>query len=242
MKAYRCAWVCLSVVMGLSQAKGDVISTFDIDADGWTLFQNAGAPFGWVSSGGNPGGHITATDKTNDWAYVQAPAKFLAPALYGGVFAFDLRVDNLDAPPSFPGLFNVRVGLQGAGLTLINEGPLPTTSWNSFSFALDEAAGSGWRKFSNLSQNYSAGAPQATQSEMLAVLAGLTRVVIATDYTNAALDSVNQPIDQIFIDNVRLSEVPEPAAAAILASVCAALCSSRKHRAPQSWPPSRRSS
>ena len=198
----------LSVLLATSSAEaGVIISTFDTDDDGWTLFQNGGAPFGWIAAGGNPDGHIGATDKTNDWAYVQAPSKFLGPAQYDGTFSFDLRLDNLEQPLFFPGIFNVRVGLQGAGLTLINEGALPTTAWQNYSFTLDALPASGWRKFSDLSQNYSAGAPLAEIAEMQAVLDSLTRVVIATDYTYASIDSNVPQIDRTYIDNVRLTTV-----------------------------------
>jgi hypothetical protein len=142
---------------------------------------------------------------------VQAPSKFLTPAEYDGTFSFDLRHDNLQQPAGFPGIFNVRVGLQGAGLTLINEGPLPTLAWVNYSFDLNESSAAGWRKFSNLSQNYSALAPQATEAEMRSVLDGLTRIVIATDYTLASTDSNVPQIDRTYIDNVRLSTIPEPA-------------------------------
>lgn len=200
-------------------AKADITSEFDVDKDGWTLFQNSGPNFDWIAVGGNPAGHIGSTDNTSDWAYVQAPAKFLTPARYDGKFSFDLRHDNLDQPAGFPGIFNVRVGLQGAGLTLINEGPLPTTSWTNYDFILNETSAAGWRKFSNLSQNYSPGAPQATQAEMQAVLAGLTRIVIATDYTLASTDSNVPEVDRTYLDNVRLTTIPEPATLLLVSAV-----------------------
>ena len=214
-------------------ARADVTSTFDTDKDGWTVFQNTAVNFDWIAVGGNPAGHIGATDNTADWAYVQAPSKFLTPAEYDGTFSFDLRADNLNQPAGFPGIFNVRVGLQGAGFTLINEGPLPTTSWTNYSFNLNETSAAGWRKFSNLSQNYSPLAPQATQAEMQSVLDGLTRIVIATDYTLASTDSNVPEVDRTYIDNVRLSTVPEPAT---LLLVSVALVASPflgcKHRRP----------
>ncbi len=207
------------LIAGLTTcALGDVISTFDTDKDGWTLFQNAGPSFDWIASGGNPAGHIGATDNTSDWAYVSAPSKFVTAAQYNQTFSFDLRHDNLQQPVGFPGIFNVRVGLQGAGFTLINEGALPTLNWVNYSFPLNESSAAGWRKFSNLSQNYSAGAPLASQAEMLAVLAGLSRIVISTDYTLASTDSNVPQIDRTYIDNVLLTttETPEPATFAML--------------------------
>lgn len=206
-------------------ARADVISTFDSDLDGWMLFQNAPPDFEWIAAGGNPDGHLGATDNTSDWGYVQAPPKFLTPAQYDGTFSFDLKVESLEQPTGFPGIFNVRVGLQGGGLTLINEGALPTLDWVNYSFTLNESSGAGWRKFSDLSQNYSGLAPLATQAEMQAVLAGLTRIVIATDYTLASTDSNVPEVDRTYIDNVRLSTPPVPrrASAALLSPASLAL-------------------
>ena len=209
-------------------ANADVTSTFDTDKDGWTVFQNTAADFDWIAVGGNPAGHIGATDNTADWAYVQAPSKYLTPAEYDGTFSFDLRADNLNQPAGFPGIFNVRVGLQGAGFTLINEGALPTTSWTNYSFTLNETSAAGWRKFSNLSQNYSPGSPQATQAEMQSVLDGLTRIVIATDYTLASTDSNVPEVDRTYIDNVRLSTIPEPATLLLVSVALVAGCPWRR--------------
>lgn len=217
-----------TIALATSMASADVISTFDADLDGWTLFQNSGPNFDWIPTGGNPGGYLGATDNTSDWAYVRAPAKFLAPALYDGTFSFDLKHDNLQQPIGFPGIFNVRVGLQGAGLTLINEGGLPTLDWVNYSFALNETSAAGWRKFSNFSQNYSPGAPQATQSEMQSVLAALSMIVIATDYTLASTDSGVPQIDRTHVDNVRLTIVPEPSSFAL--ALLAALATAAWHR------------
>jgi hypothetical protein len=228
------------LMLGASHAQaGIVTSTFDTDTDGWTMFQNAGPQFGWIATGGNPGGHIGATDQTSDWAYVQAPAKFLAPAQYGGTLSFDLRVESLAQPVGFPGIFNVRVGLQGAGFTLINEGALPTLSWTNYSFTLDGTTG--WRKLfptslnpSALSQNYSSSAPLATEAEMQAVLAGLTRLVIATDYTLASTDSNVPQVDRTYLDNVRLSTVdavPEPSSLLMFSmGTCLAAISASRRR------------
>ena len=198
------------------QIDADVVSEFATGLEGWTQFQNSGSGFDWVASGGNPAGHLGVTDNTDDWAYVQAPAMFLAPALYNGTFSFDLKHDNLQQPAGFPGIFNVRVGIEGAGLTLINEAGLPTLNWQTYAFQLNESAGAGWRKFSNLSQNYSTAAPLASLAEMQAVLSGLSRLVIATDYTLASTNSGVPEIDRTYIDNVRLSTVPEPSALALL--------------------------
>ncbi len=39
------------------------VSTFDVDAEGWTVTGDAVSPIpNYISSGGNPGGYISATD------------------------------------------------------------------------------------------------------------------------------------------------------------------------------------
>ncbi|MEQ1904216.1 MAG: PEP-CTERM sorting domain-containing protein [Pirellulaceae bacterium] len=211
------------------QAHADVVSTFDANLEGWTQFQNSGPNFSWIASGGSPAGHLGVTDNTNDWAYVQAPSSYLTPARYNGTFSFDLKHDNLQEPPGYPGIFNVRVGMQMAGLTLINEGALPTLSWARYSFLLNESAGAGWRKFSNLSQNYTTAAPLATLAEMQSVLGGMSRLVIATDSTWASTASNSTQIDRTYIDNVRLTTVPEPSGLTLL-GIGSVLCLASRRR------------
>jgi hypothetical protein len=199
----------------LAQASfGDAISDFSTDADGWTTFGNGGAPVVYSSTGGNPGGYIRIDDLTSDWGYLQAPAKFLAPAPYGGQLSFDLKIFNSN-PTQYPNIYNVRVGLTGGGLTLINELTLPTSSFQNYVFDLTET--SGWRIFSDLSQNYNAANPMPTQAQMMQVLANLTGVFIAADYSDAYSQS-DGTIDQTAIDNVFIgvSAIPEPAVNALL--------------------------
>jgi hypothetical protein len=201
------------------------ISTFDSDADGWVTFQNNGQPIDWISTGGNPGGHIAASDFSGGWAYVAAPAKFLAPAAYGGTFAFDLKYLN-DSPSVVPTIYNVRIGITGNGLFLITESTLPTADWTHYEFKLDTS--SNLRKFSDLSQNYDAGAPAPSQSEIEGVLANLTGIFIATDYSNGTTDQGQ--VDRSFIDNVQFGDpvVPEPASLGVLAIGGAALLVRRR--------------
>lgn len=199
----------ISVILGLCLMGGasvafGVTSTFDTDAEGWVSYDNGGGAANWISSGGNPGGYIQMDDVGGGWGYFQAPSSFLSqPLLYGGTISFDLK--------HFGGAsFNVRVGLVGAGLTLINESVLPTTEWATYSFTMDEVTG--WRKFSSLSQNYSAAAPAATLEEVQAVLANPTGLFIAADYNNFSTTG----LDVTSLDNVSVDAVPEPMTLAVL--------------------------
>jgi hypothetical protein len=208
-----------AVVFPIAAVEAAVVSTFDADADGWTQFQNTGGTLDHFAAGGNPGGHIAVTDYTGDWGYLAAPGKFLAPGAYGGSLSFDLK--HLNGDGNTP-VYGVRVGLQGAGFTLISEAAVPTNQWTSYLFALTE--GTGWRIFGNLSQNYSDAALAPTKVQMQAILADLTGLYIAADYTNSCgLCGAVGP-DRTYLDNVRIdtAAVPLPAALPLFASGLAA--------------------
>ena len=205
---------------GLTQ----VTSDFSSGADGWTTFGNGGIAVTYHSTGGNPGGHISTVDQTSDWAYLRAPAKFLAPAPYGGEFSFDLRIFNSN-PGQYPNIYNVRAALVGGGLTLINESTLPGTAFQHYTFSLTETAG--WRIFSSLSQNYNPANPAPTQAQMQNVLANLSGVFIAADYSDGTFVD-NGATDQAFVDNVAI--VPEPASALLVLVGAAMIALKLRHR------------
>ncbi|MCP9874378.1 hypothetical protein KBY92_12565 [Synechococcus sp. Cruz CV-v-12] len=183
-------------------------SSFETGLDGWTSFQNGAFAPEWVPPAGPNSGYARLTDSTTGWGYFRAPAAFTAQAAqYGGALSFSLRHDVQGDPVSY----SVRVGLTGGGLTLINEQTLPTSSWTSYTFGLE--LGLGWRVFSDLSRNYSAAAPLATQTQLEAVLSGLNGLYIAADYTPGYAPS---DLDRTSIDDVSLTVVPAPGAAALL--------------------------
>lgn len=196
----------------------NVTSSFDVDTDGWTRFQNPGITDGEVkyhATGGYPDGHISMLDVSGGWGYVKAPDKFTDnPAPYGGGFTFALKIENSE-PINVPNQYNVRVALTGGSGTeysLINEvGSLPTTSWQEFGFVLDESAGAGWRSFSNINQNYSGGGSLIDETTFTDVLNNLTGVFIAADYSDAAI-GVYTPypaaIDRTFIDYIQFDTLP----------------------------------
>ena len=202
------AILCATIVAGPALAAG----TFDTGSEGWTSFDNATAPV-WNSVGGNPGGYLSVVDGDDGWAYLSAPASYLAPILSGGTFSFDLR----HSAPSgrFPLLYDVRVGLSGAGINLIAESVRPTQDWTTYSFNLDLTGG--WRVHSSLANNYNPANPVPTLLQFQNVLASLTGVYISSDYTNGT--SLVGVTDITQIDNVRFTgpaAVPEPATWALM--------------------------
>jgi hypothetical protein len=184
-----------------------VISTFDADADGWSAvdlfggsYANAGTPFAvtYQGAGGNGGGYIEATDPSVGSFFFEAPAKFLGnqSAFYGESLRFDLKVDLGAATVWEEG---VEVILAGAGLVLLRDiGIVPPTSWQTFSFNLDET---GWTKEGG-------GAP--TPAEFQSVLGNLQQLRILGEYGNGVYETTG-------LDNICL--VPELDGTGVLAAL-----------------------
>jgi len=120
-----------------------LVSAFDHDAQGWSISDNGAVTSpDYASTGGNPGGTISATDDLLGvtW-YFRAPSSYLvdASSCYGRTLRFDMKTTANDSPFDEPD-----VRLSGGGVTLVcDAGPIPTTSWTSYAVTLDETAG--WR-------------------------------------------------------------------------------------------------
>lgn len=211
-----CPPLLLAAVLAVGAPAHAMTSTFTTGDEGWTTDSNGNEPVVW-----NDIGFIDVHDKTNDWAYLKAPASFLAPIAAGGSFRFDLRHEVGEGEGRN---YGVRVALSGAGTTLIAELDPPTDAWTTYVFPLTE--GAGWRSFDSPQRDYTNQASLADLALLNAVLGNLSGVYIATDYTNG--NRGNGRIDRTFIDNVQLlaAPVPEPdtwhmllAGAAMLAGV-----------------------
>jgi hypothetical protein len=168
-------------------------STFDSDADGWTVVDRTintfqvidTRPSDFHSTGGNPGGFINILDGAGDF-YFRAPAKFLGnkSAAYGYTLQFDLISDLAAAPTTL----TYSVILIGGGST--NYASLPTipaaNTWTHFSVLLQ--AGAPWT-------NAATGLP-ATAADLTNCLASLQSLDIAGEFATG--------VDTGGIDNVIL--------------------------------------
>ncbi len=196
-----------SVLAVTAIARADVISTFDSDSEGWRVadLPDSG-PFGpalgyyavlWNSSGGNPGGYLSATDPSGNNFFLDAPAAFLGDksTAYGQTLSYDLAFPY---PVDWTPLEDVI--LVGGGMTLVaNQGPPPEPAWKHYSLTL--LGSSGW--------HIGTGAgPAPTEAELQTVLSDLTALRIRGEY--------HYGDDLPGLDNVRLATTAVPDGGATL--------------------------
>ncbi|MBX2942088.1 MAG: gliding motility-associated C-terminal domain-containing protein [Cyclobacteriaceae bacterium] len=172
--------ISLCFVLFIVSAKGQIISTFDSDADGWTGIDNlTGSNPTYQSNGGNPGGYIEVVDGVQGTAtYFNAPAKFLGnrSSSYGATLRFDLQVSIT------PNSSTAGVRLIGGGITLVKllpDLPAVAPAWTSYTFKLDESED--W-KIINTYGNI------ADAEDIKTVLGSLTAIGINGEYSTVADD------------------------------------------------------
>ena len=206
----KLAWMIL-LALGSAAAQA-ATSTFSTDAEGWFAQGSTSGPLTWVSSGGNPGGHVLVADAvTGGVTYFVAPAIFLGnkSTAFGTNLTFDLQ----QVYPGGANQFNSPdVILQGAGLTLVYDTASNPANgaWTSYSVQLNA---SGWRL------NDLSGAA-ASGSQLVAVLSNLSSLKIRAEYQTGA--------DTGKLDNVTL--VPEPSTYAMFAAGILALSGLMRRR------------
>jgi hypothetical protein len=191
-----------------------VSSTFTTGSEGWQVgdINNLGQGFEnatWHSSGGHPGGYVSATDDFNLNGFF-APSTFTGnkSAFYGGTFSFDTSDSEINAGLA-PALF-----LFGNGQVISIGANPPATGFTHYSFTLTEAG------FDYYSGDYLQGTTPVSEAAFKAVLGNLTNVAIEADWHSGA--------DLVALDNVVLatgsvSMVPLPSSAPMLGGALLAL-------------------
>lgn len=183
-----------------------VISTFDTDAEGWTVNLD-GTNLTWHASGGNPGGFISADDKPIGvtWYFV-APAKFLGDqsSAFGFYLCFDLKDHGTGLVQDIPAdvvLISPTLVIFVDHLPAPNTDPTPppgsSTPFTHYMVKLD--ASGGWKKIVNPIGPIVA---PASNAEILAVLSNLTSFQIKGEF--------RRDLDSGSLDNVVLGCIPEP--------------------------------
>lgn len=213
----RCSAALLLTVVSLSGeafAATIVSTTFDSDRQDWSTLFPSGTGIGtiWQSTGGNPNGHLEASDRGDGFQAVGAwyfinnvTFNGIRSAAYGGTLTFDLKIFNSGNYTT--GIADVK--LFGNSLTVVREfSSAPTVgSWNSISIPLIETAG--W-KLNTL------GGATPNQTQFQSLLSQFTGIQIRGDYNDVGVIST---FDLTGLDNVALNTpnvVPEPGSLALL--------------------------
>lgn len=168
---------------GLTTAQS---STFDADADGWTILGEAEGPV-FHATGGKQGGYISATDPagSSGTSYWLAPAKYLGDQsqALNGKLSYDIR----DVGPGRT-FGDPDVSVQGGGLVLeYRQKKRPKgKAWAHFSVKLNGKKG--WIDTSN--------GRKATSQQMQTALSSLNALLIRGEYRSGP--------ETLDIDNVLL--------------------------------------
>lgn len=206
-------------------ANASPVSMFDSNDESWQIVEFPGPPYNalivafapsYSRTGGNSGGAIYTTDKNANLFLFSAPAKFLGNqgSYLGGCLSFDLRFvnDNLE-----PGYLHPDVVLWGNNQVLVINGfqdpAAQSNAWVSYSVSLTGSAG--WH-FNDLD------GPLASEAQIKEVLSNLTGLYIRGDYFSG--------LDQVYLDNVRLTATPLPTSLLFLGSGVLGLAGLRLRR------------
>lgn len=200
----------LILLFGLASAASgaSVISTFDVNDEGWRVAGDAAS--------GTPtylaGGWIEADDTVSGgvW-YFDAPGKFLGDQ--SGSFGQSLNFDLMQTGSGSQ--FNSSdVILNGGGIELtldIASNPLPLGDWVAYSVLLSDA------------ESWMNGGVAASEADIQSVLGSLTRLRLRGEFITGP--------DTGSLDNVILSSVPIPAAAWLFGSALLGLSAVKRRKA-----------
>jgi gliding motility-associated-like protein/uncharacterized delta-60 repeat protein len=169
-----------------------ITSTFDSNTDGWTFFDPSAVSVFHITTGGNPGGYVSAgytSNTTADQAW-RAPAKFLGNQVarsLGMNLRFDMRV-GVTGTNSFT---QGDVVITNGSTFLVYSLPTkPGTAWTSYSLRLDETLG--WRIGNT-------GGTFASRAQIILVLSNITAITLRGTYASFSPNSSD-------IDNVILEQ------------------------------------
>ncbi|MBX2964143.1 MAG: VCBS repeat-containing protein [Cyclobacteriaceae bacterium] len=192
----------LLFIISISQAQ--IISTFDTDADGWTAAYTDGtaSAFEYLSTGGNPGGHVSAMPPTSGgsvnlnfhWYWV-APEKFLGKNdfTYGKRISFDVKQSTAGTDNSVADVI-LRNGNNSIHYRFPEK---PGTDWTSYSIPLDLTADWRWN---------TAGGTVAYEHQIRLVLANITQIQIRCKWINVA--GYSSQLDNVMLEQTVLGTAP----------------------------------
>ena len=204
--------------MTTSMVYGQITSTYNVNAEGWTTPNDADGSIGYSSTGGNPGGHVFGTPfvLVLGMTTFYVPFNFVAPLAYrgnqGSYYNGTLHYEIQQSSTGLPNSYAEVIITNNSGISLYyfpsvsNQPPAPP-SWGSYNVALDNTLGH-WKTTNSIS------GPGATEAQLLGILSDLANLEIRGLYRDAnttnRLDNVSltppiiidtQPVSQNFTCN-----------------------------------------
>ncbi len=200
------AVVALVVVGAASAAQSTTAltrsSTFDSSAEGWVAFSYSSgfADASWQSSGGNPGGYITAQFDPPNFGTFQStgssnngtwnPGNALGD--YGGTLKLDLEASDPNSD-AYYGFFS-----SNSAVLPCSEAGVVGTDWATYSVTLETGDLFDCEKVIQCTTPACIQSTKLTGAQVTAALAGFEAMVVLPSDTDDATDSMN-------LDNAMLS-------------------------------------
>ncbi len=198
-------WSFLLLCLLTTLAHGQITSTFDTDADGWTFYHGPTGTYSTINqsaSGGNPNGYVSVTYasqiSTSAVQYWIAPPKYLGTKVAQCLdmnLKLDLQQSIAGTNSSTRGDIRIKNGSSLIVLTLSSK-PAVAPAWSSYSIPLNETGGWQW--------GY--GGPLATRDQVKSILSNITAIEINGTY--AANASYLSGLDNVVLEERALSTAP----------------------------------
>ncbi|MGE0771448.1 MAG: FG-GAP-like repeat-containing protein [Cyclobacteriaceae bacterium] len=189
---------CASTVMG------QISSTFNSNAEGWTTPNDADGTIGYSATGGNPGGHVVGSPfvLVLGMTTLYVPFNFVAPVafrgnkstFYNGTLRYDVQQSTTGTPNSYSEVTITNSG--GVSLYYFpptSNQPPAAPSWATYSVVLNNSLGY-WKTTNSIS------GAAATELQLIGILSDLASLEIRGLYRDA--NTTNR------LDNVTMSTFP----------------------------------
>ncbi len=181
--------VFVILLLSSSLTFAQIVSTFNVNAEGWTTPNDADGTISYAAAGGNPGGLVSGTPfvLVLGATTFYIPFNFVAPstylgnrsAYYNGTLRYDIQQSTTGAPNQYAEVTIANnLGILLYYFPTVPNQPAAAPGWSTFSVTLNNALG--FWKTTN-----SATGPPATEAQLLGVLSDLAALEIRGLYRDA---------------------------------------------------------